>query len=111
MTNCPDVYAQISNLIEQREPAILEVLNEMFDQTDTMERSESAEINMTTQRYSTIKIKDKRKQVCCICMDNFSCNQEVYWLSCKHIFHKDCLSEWIRYKPECPTCRSSVDLK
>ena len=95
---------------EQMNQALLES-RELFDETDTTVKNDSAILSQESQRYSTIKIKDKRKQVCCICMENFSCNQQVYFLPCKHIFHADCLSEWVQYKNECPTCRDELQLK
>jgi hypothetical protein len=94
---------------EQMNQAMLES-RDIFDETDTVVKNDSAVLRQNSQRYSTVKIKDKRKQVCCVCMENFSCNQDVFFLPCKHIFHHDCLSEWIRYKNECPTCRNELDL-
>ena len=66
---------------------------------------------MTEQKYSTVKIKEKRNQQCSICLDKFSCNEIVYFLGkCKHIYHKKCLDEWVKYKPECPACRDTLEL-
>lgn len=79
-----------------------------FDANDTVEKNEEVVVTKEHQKYSTIKIKEKRKQICCICMDKFSCNQQVYWLDCKHIYHKDCLDNWICYKQECPICRCKI---
>ena len=95
---------------EQLNQALLESREE-YDEMDTMTRTESAKLDIDSCKYSTIKIKNKRKEICCVCMDNFSCNQEVYRLDCKHIFHKNCLDEWIKYKPECPTCRNTLPVK
>ena len=94
---------------EQLNQALLESREE-YDEMDTMTRIESAKLDIDSCKYSTIKIKNKRKEICCVCMENFSCNQEVYRLDCKHIFHKNCLDEWIKYKPECPTCRNTLPL-
>jgi hypothetical protein len=95
---------------EQMNRALLES-RELFDETDTTHKNDNAELIHESQKYSTLKIKNKRKEICCICMENFSCNQLVYWLDCKHIFHENCLCEWVKYKNECPTCRKTIDLK
>ena len=29
-------------------------------------------------------------------------------LECNHVFHHKCLDEWVKYKPECPTCRNEI---
>jgi len=28
---------------------------------------------------------------------------------CNHAFHSDCLESWLKYKLECPTCRSDIE--
>ncbi|CAD8072474.1 unnamed protein product [Paramecium sonneborni] len=47
---------------------------------------------------------------CNICLHNFQINEEYYKLKCHqlHIFHKQCLSEWIVINQTCPTCRSAI---
>ena len=27
-----------------------------------------------------------------------------------HIFHYECINEWVKYKPECPTCRNKIEI-
>lgn len=53
----------------------------------------------------TISIDD----TCSICLNNLmlsSDNQtEVCQISCKHLFHKNCISEWLLKKKNCPKCR------
>jgi len=29
-------------------------------------------------------------------------------LTCKHILHTECISEWVKYKSECPICRAEI---
>ena len=82
-----------------------------YDATDNSVRTDSNKLVCNAQRYSTIKIKNKRKEVCCICMENFKCSENVYRLDCKHLFHEGCLDEWICYKNECPTCRLCLPLE
>lgn len=49
---------------------------------------------------------------CSICLENFSENDTrlVAELNCnsKHIFHVDCLSDWITTKDICPMCREPI---
>ncbi len=43
---------------------------------------------------------------CQICLNNFYDDDEISLFTCqKHIFHFQCLNEWIQYKPVCPICR------
>lgn len=44
---------------------------------------------------------------CCVCLCGFEADEQVSELSCKHFFHKVCLSKWFDNKHfSCPLCRS-----
>ena len=44
--------------------------------------------------------------ICAICLESDSvCNIK---LSCGHIFHQRCISDWTRINPVCPLCRSFI---
>jgi len=75
------------------------------------------------ERYKTI-LKDSPEIIysksinafdhekCVICLMLFVEEQPIRKLKCKHIFHKNCVEEWIKAKiniiPKCPTC--NIDL-
>lgn len=102
----------MQNIIEEREleRAMLES-REMYDSMDVIEKIDANKLTIESKKYSTLKIKHKRKQLCLICHEKFSCNQQVYNLiPCKHIFHKCCLDEWVKYKPDCPICRNNLEI-
>lgn len=43
---------------------------------------------------------------CSICLDGFKAGENVDELvECKHTFHRECISIWIRENPTCPICR------
>jgi hypothetical protein len=46
---------------------------------------------------------------CAICLESWKDTDEVSKFEpCGHLFHSDCISEWIRRKSTCPTCRTDV---
>ena len=47
--------------------------------------------------------------ICSVCINdlNFS-DQNISVLKCGHIFHHDCLHEWIQIRKTCPECRCQV---
>mmetsp|Transcript_19251 Transcript_19251/g.19386 ORF Transcript_19251/g.19386 Transcript_19251/m.19386 type:complete len:360 (+) Transcript_19251:104-1183(+) len=45
---------------------------------------------------------------CPICLSEMSVGQEARLLACKHIFHKQCVDEWLRVNASCPTCRTGM---
>ena len=51
----------------------------------------------------------KKEEVCPICFeaivdDSRPCTQ----LPCLHVYHKDCITTWLRMRNTCPTCRHSL---
>lgn len=45
---------------------------------------------------------------CSICQANFEYNEEVCYLSCNHIFHRECIVGWLELSKKCPNCRQEV---
>ena len=54
---------------------------------------------------NNIEIKTDNKQ-CSICLENI-CENSLYELECKHVFHVKCIVTWFRTpdKKTCPLCR------
>ncbi|KAM3138803.1 hypothetical protein pb186bvf_009006 [Paramecium bursaria] len=47
---------------------------------------------------------------CSICLDNLLPTDQKGTLPCCHIFHENCLNDWLKKKPECPTCRNNIQM-
>lgn len=45
---------------------------------------------------------------CPICLNDMAVGEQVRVLICKHVFHRECLDEWLRVNASCPTCRTSI---
>lgn len=56
--------------------------------------------------------KDKEVESCPICMVEFRMNDPelIAELNCsqKHIFHLNCIKEWVKKKDNCPMCRERI---
>ena len=49
--------------------------------------------------------------VCCICLEQYSFGDIICVAkkpTCDHLFHKDCVLEWMRTNDECPLCRINL---
>lgn len=56
-------------------------------------------------------MKSKRASVadvCMICMDGYRHGDVVCKTRCAHIFHKDCVEEWMKKHNRCPLCRKDL---
>ena len=47
---------------------------------------------------------------CGICMDTFQDGEQLKKLVCSHIYHKDCLNQWIQSKKDCPLCGKFINI-
>ena len=45
---------------------------------------------------------------CPICLNYFDANDKIAKIDCNHLFHKDCLNEWIQFNTVCPMCRKNL---
>lgn len=62
-------------------------------------------LEINTQKFSET---EKKHTTCTICQDDFTKEDNVCILECNHYFHEKCISEWGKYKPECPNCQKSI---
>lgn len=42
---------------------------------------------------------------CCICLVDIQQGAFARQLACKHLFHSECLVQWVRHQITCPLCR------
>ncbi|KAK3228107.1 hypothetical protein Dsin_007969 [Dipteronia sinensis] len=53
-----------------------------------------------------LKINDTQ---CCVCLGEFEIKEELLQVpSCKHVFHVDCLNNWLQSNRTCPLCRCYI---
>ncbi|CAJ1956879.1 unnamed protein product [Cylindrotheca closterium] len=50
----------------------------------------------------------RRGDVCIICMDGYRHGDIVCKTRCKHVFHKECIEEWMKKHNRCPLCRNDL---
>ncbi|CAL8994502.1 unnamed protein product [Prunus brigantina] len=59
--------------------------------------------------------KRKRRRIsvsegesCSVCMDEFEGGTNVACMPCSHVFHSECIVNWLRQSHYCPVCRFEV---
>lgn len=53
-------------------------------------------------------IEENNKE-CLICLDEHALGGKAVKLPCGHIYHRDCVVEWLRKQGSCPVCRYEVE--
>lgn len=94
---------------EEQFQELAERLFRMNQQSMGSPPADSQFINeLKTQPY---KLGDSPEDVCSICLESFEEGTEVILLPCKHGFHLDCISPWLKLHSECPSCRHKLPAK
>ncbi|KAL9654300.1 hypothetical protein ABK040_010331 [Willaertia magna] len=53
--------------------------------------------------------RDKENNTCPICLCEYEDGDELRTLPCFHIFHKECIDNWLQQKNTCAICKLQVD--
>jgi len=60
-------------------------------------------------RAVALGARDADQPECVICMGTIEPSHKDYMVTpCDHIFHSQCLMQWLDHKMECPTCRGAL---
>ncbi len=64
--------------------------------------------NQIEANTSTYKIDKDLEEQCNICLEKFKKDDSVRRLPCLHLYHSDCIDNWLKQNKTCPTCRKDV---
>ena len=54
------------------------------------------------------KDKNNENYQCIICMEEFEKNEKINLLPCGHLFHINCIKQWLLKQKSCPFCKSEI---
>lgn len=69
---------------------------------------------LNAQQFENLPITKYKKEKysenfqCIICMEEFNEREKVKLLPCGHIFHPNCIKEWLMKQKSCPFCKSEI---
>ncbi|KAI1151857.1 hypothetical protein F4825DRAFT_339516 [Nemania diffusa] len=71
--------------------------------------TESAIASLPKRKLDAEMLGPELKGECTICIDEVKVGDEVVVLPCKHWFHEECASLWLKQHNSCPVCRAAID--
>ena len=68
-------------------------------------------LEMDEYQYKHIQKYESRKETeCAICLEEFKGTDIIKaFHKCEHIFHKNCLREWLKQQKVCPLCKHDLE--
>jgi hypothetical protein len=83
----------------------------MSSSSSSSEEKEEKEDYHRTEPFIVVSKISSSEKECPICFEEYHNEQNnlnlnnVVITECGHLFHKTCIKEWIKEKPNCPVCR------
>lgn len=66
--------------------------------------------SLISRKYRDCSANRQFSTECSICIDKFSKSSDVIQLECNHIFHEECIKQWLKTSKTCPVCRKRVNI-
>lgn len=119
------------SIVEAKFSQNMQLLSSPFDITQTISQQSSSKEEKSSVTIASELIEDietgttagpaepntddddddgvNTERECMICMEEFAAGDSVAWsIHCDHVFHDDCLTEWLMKHDNCPYCRQLV---
>ncbi|CAB9502068.1 protein ligase RNF181 [Seminavis robusta] len=86
-------------------PAMQQPVQQQQGPTGPPPASATALRQLPTISVTAADLVDASNRECCICFEENNIHDKVVRLPCAHIFHSDCITDWLNRHCTCPTCR------
>lgn len=63
-----------------------------------------SELPITNCTHKLIESLSAEKKECMICMNEYEAGEELRFLPCMHIYHRECVDQWLMKALRCPEC-------
>ena len=105
--------------LQDRYVSILERREELFEAIGSLRRelaeglaqqlaAEAAPVAAALPKVPVDAAMLSREEICAICRVKLNIGDEVFQIPCSHIFHPECLAEWMIISRDCPLCRRII---
>jgi hypothetical protein len=109
----PSAYWQDSAEVPAERPPMFESIpddKELHDYFSQLEISGDSRdvLCLPAKRTANSSAGSCSELECVICCSPIERQTSTTALVCMHVFHTDCISDWLEKKKECPICREEV---
>jgi len=89
-------------------PCLIRLLARLHDPRATAGATDAAIDTLPEIVVDNTHIRVGQENTCPICLSEMCIGEQARMLRCNHIFHKQCVDEWLRVNASCPTCRKPI---
>ena len=97
----PEMYR-----VDGREMTFDELLSHLFQASKAKGTPPASK--EAVEKLRTIKVTQEHVDAeigCAVCQEPLAVGEEVTELPCKHLYHHDCITPWLKMHNSCPECR------
>jgi len=88
--------------------SVLQMMRRQAETQQSAAGDEAIEALPTRKFDGATSSGDKEDNKCQICMEDFLEGDELRTLPCFHLFHTQCVDQWLKVNSICPTCRHKI---
>jgi len=89
-------------------PCVIRILARLQDPRASVGATDAVIETLPEVIIDASHIPPGQDNTCPICLSDLVIGDSARVLSCTHIFHKQCVDEWLRVNASCPTCRKRI---
>jgi len=82
---------------------------EQLSSLENVRRGASNVENLPTSTYHASEQPPSASNSCAICLSEYEEGDELKTLPCFHMYHKECIDEWLKNSKQCAICKIDVD--
>ncbi|KAJ3692781.1 hypothetical protein LUZ60_011876 [Juncus effusus] len=76
--------------------------------TETRGASADTIASLPSVKYKAQNSQEENAEQCVVCRVEFEEDESLVMLSCKHMYHNECISKWLEINKACPMCSTEV---
>jgi Ring finger domain len=104
--------ARVLSFLSKRYPSFFDDSLRWWDEEENEdERASRIARSLKSRTWSSRQEAAERDVSCAICLNDFQENETIVVASkrcCNNVFHKECLTAWLKVQTSCPYCRSDI---